>query len=169
MHISRNCVTNYIHMSFTSSCLDGNCVGKPLDKFQISSALVKANSSSSFHFRATLLSACLSFLEEVPASFIIVRPSAESLVPGQNAVRSSCFIVPAPTCDSSQLLFQLPFAPADLSSSSEHDVVTDYIIIDGPLRYSSWFSFDVPADPSSSSSACSWFLSFQLIHFAPAG
>ncbi|KZV55125.1 hypothetical protein F511_22637 [Dorcoceras hygrometricum] len=24
MHTSRNCVTNYIHMSFTSSCLDGN-------------------------------------------------------------------------------------------------------------------------------------------------
>ncbi|KZV24920.1 hypothetical protein F511_24928 [Dorcoceras hygrometricum] len=62
-----------------------------------------------------------------------------------------------------------PFAPADLSSSAEHDVVTDYIIIDGPLRCSSWFSFDVPADPSSSSSACSWFLSYQLIHYAPAG
>ncbi|KZV29256.1 protein furry-like [Dorcoceras hygrometricum] len=38
-----------------------------------------------------------------------------------------------------------PFAPADLSSYAEHDVVTDYIIIDGPLRCSSWFSFDVPA------------------------
>ncbi|KZV50463.1 hypothetical protein F511_18982 [Dorcoceras hygrometricum] len=62
-----------------------------------------------------------------------------------------------------------PFAPADISSSAEHDVVTDYIIIDGPLRCSSWFSFDVPADPSSSSSACSWFLSYQLIHYAPAG
>ncbi|KZV56160.1 hypothetical protein F511_43893 [Dorcoceras hygrometricum] len=62
-----------------------------------------------------------------------------------------------------------PLAPADLSTSAEHDVVTDYIIIDGPLRCSSWFSFDVPADPSSSSSACSWFLSFQLIHYAPAG
>ncbi|KZV22351.1 hypothetical protein F511_26069 [Dorcoceras hygrometricum] len=62
-----------------------------------------------------------------------------------------------------------PFAPADLSSSTEHDVVTDYIIIDGPLRCSSWFSFDVPADPSSSSSVCSWFISFQLIHYAPAG
>ncbi|KZV57388.1 hypothetical protein F511_32357 [Dorcoceras hygrometricum] len=61
----------------------------------------------------------------------------------------------------------LPFAPADLSSSAEHDVVTDYIIIDGPLRCSSWFSFDVLADPSSSSSACSWFISFQLIHYAP--
>ncbi|KZV41683.1 callose synthase 10-like [Dorcoceras hygrometricum] len=60
-------------------------------------------------------------------------------------------------------------APADLSSSAEHDVVTNDIIIDGPLRCSSWFSFDVPADPSSSSSACSWFLSFQLIHYAPAG
>ncbi|KZV15841.1 histone-lysine N-methyltransferase ASHH1-like [Dorcoceras hygrometricum] len=62
-----------------------------------------------------------------------------------------------------------PFAPADLSSSAEQDVVTDYIIIDGPLRCSSWFSFEVPAYPSSSSSACSWFLSFQLIHYAPAG
>ncbi|KZV18038.1 hypothetical protein F511_31093 [Dorcoceras hygrometricum] len=61
-----------------------------------------------------------------------------------------------------------PLAPADLSSSAEHDVVTNDIIIDGPLRCSSWFSFDVPADPSSSS-ACSWFISFQLIHFAPAG
>ncbi|KZV57155.1 hypothetical protein F511_36281 [Dorcoceras hygrometricum] len=42
-------------------------------------------------------------------------------------------------------------------------------IFDGPLRCSSWFPFDVPAGSSSSSSACSWFLSFQLIHFAPAG
>ncbi|KZV14067.1 hypothetical protein F511_44476 [Dorcoceras hygrometricum] len=62
-----------------------------------------------------------------------------------------------------------PLAPADLSSSAEHDVIIDYIIIDGPLRCFSWFSFDVPDDPSSSSSACSWFLSFQLIHYAPAG
>ncbi|KZV18036.1 hypothetical protein F511_31091 [Dorcoceras hygrometricum] len=61
-----------------------------------------------------------------------------------------------------------PLAPADLSSSAEHDVVTNDIIIDGPLRCSSWFFFDVQADPSSSS-ACSWFISFQLIHFAPAG
>ncbi|KZV50286.1 hypothetical protein F511_38161 [Dorcoceras hygrometricum] len=61
-----------------------------------------------------------------------------------------------------------PLAPADLSTSAEYDVVTDYIIIDGPLRCSSWFSFDVPAGPSSSSSACSWFISFQLIHSAPA-
>ncbi|KZV36372.1 hypothetical protein F511_03813 [Dorcoceras hygrometricum] len=61
------------------------------------------------------------------------------------------------------------FAPADLSSSAEHDVVNNDIIIDGPLRCSSWFSFDVPADPSSSSSACSWFISFQMIHYAPAG
>ncbi|KZV38250.1 putative beta-1,3-galactosyltransferase 20 [Dorcoceras hygrometricum] len=60
-------------------------------------------------------------------------------------------------------------APADLSSSAEHDVDTDDIIIDGPLRCSSWFPFDVPAGSSSSSSACSWFISFQLIHYAPAG
>ncbi|KZV55947.1 hypothetical protein F511_10265 [Dorcoceras hygrometricum] len=60
-------------------------------------------------------------------------------------------------------------AQAELSSSAEHDVVTDYIIIDGPLRCSSWFPFDVPAGSSSSSSACSWFISFQLIHYAPAG
>ncbi|KZV56908.1 putative LRR receptor-like serine/threonine-protein kinase [Dorcoceras hygrometricum] len=59
--------------------------------------------------------------------------------------------------------------PADLSSSADHDVVTDDIIIDGPLRCSSWFPFDVPAGSSSSSSACSWFLSFQLVHYAPAG
>ncbi|KZV49417.1 bromodomain and extraterminal domain protein 9 [Dorcoceras hygrometricum] len=60
-------------------------------------------------------------------------------------------------------------APTDLSSSADHDDVTDYIIIDGPLRCSSWFPFDVPAGPPSSSSACSWFLSFQLVHYAPAG
>ncbi|KZV25041.1 hypothetical protein F511_44346 [Dorcoceras hygrometricum] len=59
--------------------------------------------------------------------------------------------------------------PADLSSYADHDVVTDDIIIDGPLRCSSWFPFDVPAGPSSSSSTCSWFLSFQLVHYAPAG
>ncbi|KZV44614.1 hypothetical protein F511_33022 [Dorcoceras hygrometricum] len=45
-----------------------------------------------------------------------------------------------------------PFAPADLTSSAEHDVVTNEIIIDGPLRCSSWFPFDVPAGSSSSSS-----------------
>ncbi|KZV49690.1 hypothetical protein F511_23647 [Dorcoceras hygrometricum] len=119
MHTSRNCVTNYIHMSFTSSCLDGTCVGKPLDKFQISSALVKANSSSSFHFRATLLSLQL-----------LYRSSSNLRL----------FLAPVPAGS---------FAPADLSSSAEHDVVTNDIIIDGPLRCSSWFSFDVPADPSS--------------------
>ncbi|KZV34217.1 hypothetical protein F511_39315 [Dorcoceras hygrometricum] len=73
-------------------------------------------------------------------------------------VISSCLLIPSSLS-----------APAELSSSAEHDVVTNDIIIDGPFRCSSWFSFDVPADPSSSSSACSWFISFQLIHFAPAG
>ncbi|KZV26318.1 hypothetical protein F511_21272 [Dorcoceras hygrometricum] len=60
-------------------------------------------------------------------------------------------------------------APTDLSSSADHDVVTDDIIIDGPLGCSSWFPFDVPVGPSSSSSACSWFISFQLVHYTPAG
>ncbi|KZV42647.1 hypothetical protein F511_24298 [Dorcoceras hygrometricum] len=60
-------------------------------------------------------------------------------------------------------------ATADLSSSADYDDVTDYIIIDGPLRCSSWFPFDVPAGPPSFFSACSWFLSFQLVHYAPAG
>ncbi|KZV57191.1 serine/threonine-protein kinase TOR-like [Dorcoceras hygrometricum] len=60
-------------------------------------------------------------------------------------------------------------APADLTSSADHDVVTDDIIIDGPLRCSIWFPFDVPAGLSSSSRACSWFLSFQLVHYALAG
>ncbi|KZV18500.1 hypothetical protein F511_10250 [Dorcoceras hygrometricum] len=67
-----------------------------------------------------------------------------------------------------ELFFSVPaaglLAPTDLSSSADHDVVTD-----GPLGCSSWFPFDVPAGPSSSSSACSWFLSFQLVHYAPAG
>ncbi|KZV16085.1 hypothetical protein F511_29010 [Dorcoceras hygrometricum] len=67
------------------------------------------------------------------------------------------------------LLRVVPAALQLLSSSAEHDVVTNDIIIDGPLRCSSWFPFDVPAGPSSSSSACSWFISFQLIHFAPGG
>ncbi|KZV31875.1 hypothetical protein F511_42958 [Dorcoceras hygrometricum] len=55
-------------------------------------------------------------------------------------------------------------APTDLSSSADHDVVTD-----GPIGCSSWFPFDVPAGPSSYSSACSLFLSLQLVHYAPAG
>ncbi|KZV45481.1 serine/threonine-protein kinase TOR-like [Dorcoceras hygrometricum] len=70
---------------------------------------------------------------------------------------------------SSNLRLFLASVPADLSSSADHDVVTDDIIIDGPLRCSSWFPFDVPASPSSSSSACSWFISFQLVHYTPAG
>ncbi|KZV23969.1 hypothetical protein F511_44860 [Dorcoceras hygrometricum] len=60
-------------------------------------------------------------------------------------------------------------ATADLSSSADYDDITDYIIINGPLRCSSWFPFDVPAGPPSFFSACSWFLSFQLVHYAPAG
>ncbi|KZV40082.1 hypothetical protein F511_26534 [Dorcoceras hygrometricum] len=67
-----------------------------------------------------------------------------------------------------ELFFSVPaaglLAPTDLSSSAEHDVVTD-----APLGCSSWFPFDVPAGPSSSSSACSWFLSLHLVHYAPAG
>ncbi|KZV15722.1 hypothetical protein F511_20025 [Dorcoceras hygrometricum] len=129
------------------------------------------------------VAACWSFLEEVPAGFIIVRPSAETLARRKNAVVSTYVndivlvsltpntncCAPADLYRSSSILRLFlasvpagPFAPAD-------DVVIDYIIIDGPLRCSSWFSFDVPADPSSSSSACSWFLSYQLIHYAPAG
>ncbi|KZV54113.1 hypothetical protein F511_28872 [Dorcoceras hygrometricum] len=69
-----------------------------------------------------------------------------------------------------------PLAPADLSSSAEHDVVTDYIIIDALqlvfsptdlfLQQSSQFLFQLV---HLFFSACSWFLSFQLIHYAPAG
>ncbi|KZV30444.1 hypothetical protein F511_21330 [Dorcoceras hygrometricum] len=70
---------------------------------------------------------------------------------------------------SSNLRLLLASVPADLSSSADHDVVTDDIIIDGTLRCSSWFPFDVPAGPPSFFSACSWFLSFQLVHYAPAG
>ncbi|KZV35996.1 hypothetical protein F511_14513 [Dorcoceras hygrometricum] len=99
----------------------------------------------------------------------------EMLATGFIALKLACDCAPVDLYRSSSILRLFlasvpagPFAPADLSSSAEHDVVTDYIIIDGPLRCSSWFSFDVPADPSSSSSACSWFLSYQLIHYAPA-
>ncbi|KZV27030.1 hypothetical protein F511_07851 [Dorcoceras hygrometricum] len=87
------------------------------------------------------------------------------LATGFIALRLACDCAPADLYRSSSILRLFlasvpagPFAPADLSSSAEHDVVTNDIIIDGPLRCSSWFSFDVPADPSSSSSACSWFI-----------
>ncbi|KZV30879.1 hypothetical protein F511_10813 [Dorcoceras hygrometricum] len=43
------------------------------------------------------------------------------------------------------------------------------IMMSSPMTSSSMVHLDVPAGSSSSSSACSWFLSFQLIHFAPAG
>ncbi|KZV22869.1 Pyridoxal-5'-phosphate-dependent enzyme family protein [Dorcoceras hygrometricum] len=36
MHTSHNCVTNYIHMSFASSCLDENCFVK---RFEIHSVI----------------------------------------------------------------------------------------------------------------------------------
>ncbi|KZV50008.1 hypothetical protein F511_21862 [Dorcoceras hygrometricum] len=113
------------------------------------------------------------------------RASAESLARRQNAVvptysNDIVLLSLTPTLlllyrSSSNLRLFLasvpagPLAPADLSSYAEYDVVTNDIVIDGPLRCSSWFSFDVPADPSSSSSACSWIISFQLIHYAPAG
>ncbi|KZV23458.1 hypothetical protein F511_41294 [Dorcoceras hygrometricum] len=94
---------------------------------------------------------------DVTTDVIIANPSIDS------AERSNWF----------ELFFSVPAAgllvPTDLSSSADHDVVTDDIIIDGPLGCSSWFPFDVPAGPSSSSSACSWFISFQLVHYTPAG
>ncbi|KZV29752.1 plant intracell Ras-group-related LRR protein 6 [Dorcoceras hygrometricum] len=151
--------------------------------------VVQSLVSNACDWTSQRLAACWSFLEEVPAGFIIARPSAESLARRQNAVVSTYandIVLQSPTSNTnccapadlyrSSSILRLflasvpagPFAPADLSSSAEHDVVTDYIIIDGPLRCSSWFSFDVPVGPSSSSSACSWFISFQLIHYAPA-
>ncbi|KZV49209.1 hypothetical protein F511_40602 [Dorcoceras hygrometricum] len=89
------------------------------------------------------------------------RPSSSSLLEGPVIDRGffCCFLFAStPACTT-----------ADLSSSAELDVVTNDIIIDGPLRCSSWFPFDVPTGPSSSSRACSWFTSFQLIHYAPTG
>ncbi|KZV34149.1 hypothetical protein F511_42060 [Dorcoceras hygrometricum] len=142
MHTSRNCVTNYIHMSFMSSCLDGNCVGKVL--------IHSLNNLAQ-------LTKCAS--ESVSGFPVVGREKLATGFPNDwSNLRLFLASVPAG-----------PIAPADLSSSAEHDVVTNDIIIDGPLRCSSWFPFDVPAGPSSSSSACSWFISFQLIHFAPAG
>ncbi|KZV19268.1 hypothetical protein F511_36430 [Dorcoceras hygrometricum] len=52
-------------------------------------------------------------------------------------------------------------APADLSSSAEHDVVTNDIIIDGPLRCSSWLPFEVPAGSS-------FLYRLQLVLIVPA-
>ncbi|KZV27083.1 hypothetical protein F511_14103 [Dorcoceras hygrometricum] len=83
---------------------------------------------------------------------------ALKLATGSTVARDCFLFASTPACGT-----------AELSSSAEHDVVTDYIIIDGPLGCSSWFPFDVPAGSSSSSNACSWFLSFQLIHYVPAG
>ncbi|KZV27838.1 hypothetical protein F511_38246 [Dorcoceras hygrometricum] len=59
-----------------------------LDKFSFttsSSSFLKAAHLSGI-VRNTITAACWSFLEEVPAGFIIARPSAESLARRQNAV-----------------------------------------------------------------------------------
>ncbi|KZV42635.1 hypothetical protein F511_17559 [Dorcoceras hygrometricum] len=60
-------------------------------------------------------------------------------------------------------------APADLSSSADHDVVTDDIIIDGPLRCSSWFPlmFQLVHLPllalAAGSYRSNWFTMLQLV------
>ncbi|KZV34216.1 hypothetical protein F511_39314 [Dorcoceras hygrometricum] len=98
---------------------------------------------------------------------VVVSTYSRDIILQSPTSNTNCWLY----CDS--LLIDLPvrrrFSLALLFTTAGHDVVTNDIIIDGPFRCFSWFSFDVPADPSSSSSACSWFISFQLIHFAPAG
>ncbi|KZV56861.1 hypothetical protein F511_27728 [Dorcoceras hygrometricum] len=65
-------------------------------------------------------------------------------------------------------------ATADLSSSTDYDDVTDYIIIDGPLRCSSWFPFDVTAAslqihfPSAGALCNQRLLQQHYSHFQPA-
>ncbi|KZV21997.1 hypothetical protein F511_40597 [Dorcoceras hygrometricum] len=52
-------------------------------------------------------------------------------------------------------------APADLSSSADHDDVTDDIIIIGPLGCSSWFPSSLALAAGSYRS--SWFTMLQLV------
>ncbi|KZV54738.1 hypothetical protein F511_36347 [Dorcoceras hygrometricum] len=184
MHTSRNCVTNYIH-KFNVIVLGRELFVKGFDSLakQFSSThkisllidlpvrrcfslVLLFTTADSFSFLLNALLVVMSLLITVASCWMVMT----------SLLMSSTLSAPAELSRSSSSLRLFlasvpagPFAPADLSSSAEHDVVTDYIIIDGPLRCSSWFSFDVPADPSSSSSACSWFLSFQLVHYAPAG
>ncbi|KZV30601.1 ABC transporter A family member 2-like [Dorcoceras hygrometricum] len=53
-------------------------------------------------------------------------------------------------------------ATADLSSSADYNDVTDYIIIDGPLRCSSWFPFLLLA-LATGSYRSNWFTMLQLV------
>ncbi|KZV17986.1 hypothetical protein F511_40134 [Dorcoceras hygrometricum] len=155
MHISRNCVTNYIHkfnviVLGRDLCWKAGCpvvgremlaTGFPNDWLDqtMSYQLIQ---TTSFDMHPRLIEYNGVALDWM--YFLLILHFFSTSVPAG------------------------PIPPADLSSSAEHYVVTDYIIIDCPLRCSIWFSFDVPADPSSSSSACSWFISYQLIHYAPA-
>ncbi|KZV50622.1 hypothetical protein F511_33279 [Dorcoceras hygrometricum] len=203
MHTSRNCVTNYIHMSFTSSCLDGNCVGKVLihslnNLAQLTKCASESVSgcpvvgreklatvfpndwmrSNNWFIVAHAWEYCcylLVSLERVPAGFVIANHRLNltkaklcrinlfkrivllSLSPSTNCwLYCDWILLVRPDLYRSSSILRLflasvpagPFAPADLSSSAEHDVVTNDIIIDGPLRCSSWFPFDVPAGSS---------------------
>ncbi|KZV21973.1 hypothetical protein F511_17603 [Dorcoceras hygrometricum] len=108
----------------------------------------------------------------------IAKSSAESLARRQNAV---VFIYPndivllsltSSSLDwlySSFLLIVMSLlmssslrAPAGLYRSSSNLRLFLASVPAGPL-------IDVPASPPSFFSACSWFLSFQLVHYAPAG
>ncbi|KZV49592.1 hypothetical protein F511_15452 [Dorcoceras hygrometricum] len=74
---------------------------------------------------------------------------------------------------SSQLLIVMTSSLLLIASSRIYaDVITAdsrFLFASIQQLISSTSEFDVPAGSSSSSSACSWFLSFQLIHYAPAG
>ncbi|KZV41457.1 hypothetical protein F511_36014 [Dorcoceras hygrometricum] len=153
-------ITADVIIADSRSC--ASCQRLILDFFQsamLTSSLLLAASSSR---HADIIIAESRFLfasiQQLISSFFAL------LIPDFYCSSSSSTLLQQTSYSSAGLL-----APADLSSSAEHDVVTDDIIIDGPLRCSRWFPFDVPAGPSSSSSSCSWFLSFQLVHYAPAG
>ncbi|KZV50850.1 S-locus receptor kinase [Dorcoceras hygrometricum] len=87
MHISRNCVTNYIH-KFNVIVLGRDLFVKWVLIHSLNN-LAQLTKCASESVCDILQSACWSFLEEVPAGFIIARPSAESLARRQNAVIST--------------------------------------------------------------------------------
>ncbi|KZV36089.1 putative leucine-rich repeat receptor-like protein kinase [Dorcoceras hygrometricum] len=198
MHTSRNCVTNYIH-KFNVIVLGRELCWKADCSTAVRSAVGFLSHNTSCNSWFTFIAIAGKRCSRLVVQTLVLKPAGcpvvgrEKLATGfpndwldqtmlYQLIQATSFAMHPRLVDYTPLLQLIsilrlfiasvpagPLAPADLSSSAEHDVVTNDIIIDGPLRCSSWFSFDVPAGPSSSSSACSWFISFQLIHYAPAG
>ncbi|KZV40519.1 hypothetical protein F511_40353 [Dorcoceras hygrometricum] len=150
---SRSCASSQLLIVMTSSLL----LILPVDCDDITADVIIADSRSC---------ASSQLLIVMTSSLLLMASSriyADVITADSRFLFASIQQLISSTSEHCSLLLNCSSSLQLLSSSADCDDITD-----GPLGCSSWFPFDVPAGPSSSSSACSWFLSFQLVHYAPA-